>query len=287
MSPLAVPRRPDLIVGCGYLGRRVAARWLAAGRRVVALTRHNAAALAAIGVEPVVGDVLDAPSLRQLPGASTVLYAVGLDRTSGASMHNVYVGGLANVLGTLSPCDRFIYVSSTSVYGKADGGWVDEMSPAEPVEESGRVVLEAERLLRTKRPDAIVLRFGGIYGPDRLLRRESQLRAAEPMTGDPGRWLNLIHVDDGVEAVLSAELRGAPGATYNIVDDTPAPRGAFYEHLAELFGAPAPRFVEGPEPRQANRRVSNARAKAELGWQAHYPSYREGLPASLGKTTTE
>lgn len=287
MSPLTVPRRPDLILGCGYLGRRVAARWLAAGRRVVALTRQNSVPLAAIGVEPLVGDVLNGPRLPRFPEASTVLYAVGLDRAAGKSMRDVYVGGLANVLGTLSPCDRFVYVSSTSVYGQADGDWVDEVSPAEPVEESGRVVLEAERLLRARRPDAILLRFGGIYGPDRLLRRNTQLRSAEPMTGDPDRWLNLVHVDDGVEAVLAADSRGKAGETYNVVDDEPVPRRTLYELLAELLGAPAPRFVEGPEPRQANRRVSNAKAKAALGWRPRYPSYRAGLPAALLETTME
>src|SRR5947208_4945067 len=105
MSPLAVTRRPYLVVGCGYRGRRVAAKWLAAGRRVVALTRGNADALTALGVEPVAGDVLDPRSLWTLPETATVVYAVGLDRTSGRSMREVYVAGLANVLDTLWPCD--------------------------------------------------------------------------------------------------------------------------------------------------------------------------------------
>ena len=47
---MAPPTTDALIVGCGYLGRRVAARWLAAGRRVAALTRRNAATLAALGI---------------------------------------------------------------------------------------------------------------------------------------------------------------------------------------------------------------------------------------------
>src|SRR6478609_1277397 len=113
-----------LILGCGYLGRRVAARWVAAGRRVAALTRRNPAALAALGVEPVVGDVLDPATLRHLPRAATVLYAVGMDRSQGKTMHEVYVNGLRHVLGTIPRPDRFVYVSSTSVYGQTDGGWI-------------------------------------------------------------------------------------------------------------------------------------------------------------------
>jgi nucleoside-diphosphate-sugar epimerase len=287
MSPLAVTSRPNLIVGCGYLGRRVARRWLVSGQPVVALTRRNADPLRALGIDPIVGDVLDPPSLRQLPDAATVLYAVGLDRSASRSMREVYVSGLCNVLDTLPRFDRSIYISSTSVYGQTDGELVDENAPTSPIEDSGRIVLEAERLLRAKRPDAIILRFGGIYGPDRLLRRQAQLRTGEPLTGDADRWLNLIHVDDGADAVLAAEARGAPGETYNIVDDEPASRGAFYALLAELVGAPPPRFDGRPEPTASHRRVSNAKAKAALGWKPRYPSFRAGLPAALRETTMQ
>jgi nucleoside-diphosphate-sugar epimerase len=285
MSPLIVTSRPNLILGCGYLGRRVARLWMADGQSVSALTRHNGSELRALGIEPGRGDVLEPDSLRDLPEAATVLYAIGLDRASGRSMRDVYVAGLGNVLDTLKPCRRFIYVSSTSVYGQSDGGIVDEQSPAEPLEESGRIVLEAERLLRWKRPDAIVLRLAGIYGPDRLLRRRAQLQSNEPIAGDPERWLNLIHVDDGARAILAAESRGIPGETYNIVDDEPATRRAFYTRLAELTGSPPPRFAEGPVERANNRRVSNAKAKTAQVWQPGYPSFREGLPAALGEST--
>ena len=282
MSSLIVPSRTNLILGCGYLGRRVARLWLAGGQPVAALTRRNGDELAALGIEPVRGDVLEPESLRGLPEAETVLYAVGLDRTSGRSMREVYIQGLGNVLDGLKSCRRVIYVSSTSVYGQSDGGIVDERSPTEPFEESGRIVLEAERLLRQKRPDAVVLRLAGIYGPDRLLRRQGQLQSGEPIAGDPERWLNLIHVADGARAILAAESRGLPGETYNIVDDEPATRRAFYTRLAELTGSPPPKFEERQsDDRANNRRVNNAKARAALGWLPGYPSFREGLPAAL------
>src|SRR4051812_357996 len=220
MAPPAGRHPECLIIGCGYLGRRVAARWTAAGRTVAALTRRNADTLRNLGVAPVVGDVLAPDTLRALPAASTVLYAVGMDRTAGRSMREVYLDGLRHVLGTLPVPARFIYVSSTGVYGQSDGTWVDESSPTEPTEESGRGVLEAERLLRERGPRAVVLRFAGIYGPDRLLRRGPVL-AGEPLVGDPMKWLNLVHVADGADAVLAAEAHAAPGETYNVADDEP------------------------------------------------------------------
>lgn len=265
---------PNLIVGCGYLGRRVAARWVAAGTRVSALTRRNADALAALGLEPVVGDVTG--TLR-LPAADTVLYAVGMDRSAGKSMREVYVNGLGHVLDTLPSASRFVYVSSTGVYGQTSGEWVDETSDTQPLEESGKVVLEAERLLRAKRPDAIILRFAGIYGPDRVLRKQALLNG-EPLVSDAGKWLNLIHAEDGADAVVAAAERATPGETYLVCDDEPVTRRDFYTHVAERLGAPPAKFETPTTPTvEANRRVSNRRAKAELGWRPRFPSYRDGI----------
>jgi nucleoside-diphosphate-sugar epimerase len=142
-------------------------------------------------------------------------------------------------------------------------------------------VLEAERLLRARRPDAVVLRFAGIYGPDRLLRRRQQLASGEPFAGDAGKWLNLVHVEDGADAVLLAESRGVPGETYNVADGEPVTRRDFYTLLAELLGTAPPKFDERPEPGSANRRISNRAARERLRWSPRFPSYRSGLPAAV------
>lgn len=280
MAPPADPHPDCLILGCGYLGRRAAARWTAAGRTVAALTRRNADTLRNLGVAAVVGDVLDPTGLRGLPAAGTVLYAVGMDRAAGRTMREVYLDGLRHVLDTLPESRRFIYVSSTGVYGQSDGAWVDESNLAEPTEESGRVVRDAERLLRARVPTAVVLRFAGIYGPDRLLRRQPIL-AGEPLVGDPEKWLNLVHVDDGADAVLAAEAHAAPGETYHVVDDEPVRRRDFYTLLAELLGGPPARFEPRDEPGSPNRRVANVKARAALNWCPRYPSFRAGLPAAV------
>lgn len=261
-----------LIFGCGYVGRRAAARWLAQGRSVAALTRGNAAELAKMGIEPIPGDVCDPGSLRSLPQAKTVLHAIGLDRTSGRSMREVYVQGLANVLAALPEPERFIHVSSTSVYGQTNGDWVTEDSPTEPVEDSGKVVLESEQLLK----HAVILRFAGIYGPGRLLRKQA-LMNGEPLVGDCEKWLNLIHVDDGVEAILAAEAKAAPGSVFNIADGSPVSRREFYTLWAKLLGAPEAKFDHRPEPSAANRRIVIGKAKRELGWVPRIASYRDGL----------
>jgi nucleoside-diphosphate-sugar epimerase len=277
-----------LILGCGYLGRRAADLWLTQGRNVSALTRNPATAnsFRQQGIEPILGDVLRPESLSALPKVDTVLYAIGLDRASGASMRSVYVDGLANVLAHLPRPQRFIYVSSSSVYGQSDGGWVDEDSATEPREKSGQVVLEAEQLLHAELPEAMILRFAGIYGRGRLLRQKT-IAAGEPIAGDADKWLNLIQVEDGAQAVLAAEQRGQPGHIYNICDDQPVRRRDFYTELARLLGAPLPTFVapraDQPMPphEQGNRRIRNRRMREELGVALRYANYVDGLRASV------
>lgn len=277
-----------LVVGCGYLGRRVATLWRQQGHRVFATTRSSSHAdeFRRLGLEPIVCDVLDLASLRVLPAVDTVLYCIGLDRSSGQSMRAVYVNGLANVLAALPSFHRFIYISSTSVYGQTQGEEVDEESPTEPREESGKVVREAEQGLRSRLPEAMFLRFAGIYGPGRLLRRQT-IEAGEPIRGDAEKWLNLIHVEDGAAAVLAAEERGQLGTIINICDDLAIRRREFYTRLAELLEAPGPRFVlppaDAPLPphERAHRRISNRRMHEMLKLQLGYPSYEEGLRASL------
>ena len=277
---------PALVIGCGYLGERVACEWLRSHDDVWALTRStvNAERLTSIGLRPVIGDVLDLDSLRKLPRAETVLYAVGFDRTGSASKRSVYVDGLSNVLQQVrASCERFLYVSSTSVYGQDSGELVDESSPTTPTEENGRICCDAEAVVRQLKEDAIILRLAGIYGPGRLLARVEQLRRGERLTGNPEAWLNLIHVDDAARTVLAAETRGVPGATYLVCDDRPLHRREYYAALAEKVGAPRPQFEElaadAPDRQRLNKRCVNRRLREDLRVELQFPTVIDGLRA--------
>ena len=277
---------PALVIGCGYLGERVACEWLRSHDDVWALTRStvNAERLARIGLRPVIGDVLDSDSLRKLPRVETVLYAVGFDRTGSASKRSVYVDGLSNVLQQVrASCERFLYVSSTSVYGQDSGELVDESSPTTPTEENGRICCDAEVVVRQLKEDAIILRLAGIYGPGRLLARVEQLRRGERLTGNPEAWLNLIHVDDAARTVLAAETRGVLGATYLVCDDRPLHRREYYAALAEKVGAPLPQFEElaadAPERQRLNKRCVNRRLREDLRVELQFPTVIDGLRA--------
>ena len=277
-----------LIFGCGYLGMPVAQRWLAEGDEVFAMTRtaERAAEFAAMGIQPLVGDLTEPETMPQLPAVDTVLFAVGFDRSSERTIHEVYVAGLERALAALDDrLRRFIYISSTGVYGDFGGQWVDETTPCEPIREGGRACLAAERTLAGSRfaDRAVVLRCAGIYGPGRIPRMQD-LQAGRPIPARGDGWLNLIHVEDAASAVLAA-TGTCLSRLYLVSDGKPIKRRQFYEELARLSGAPTPQFHVPDEnddsrrARVADRRVDNRRMIGELGLQLAYPSFREGLAA--------
>ena len=278
-----------LIFGCGYLGMRVAHRWLDAGHDVYATTRSatRAKEFRALGIHPLVRDLNSTVVLPELPSLDTVLFAVGFDRTSGKTIHDVYVEGLRNALASLPHSfQRFIYTSSTGVYGQSDGQWVDEDSPCEPTRDGGCACLAAERLLEAhpRGPRAIILRLAGLYGPRRIPKWDA-VKAGIPLSVEPHGYLNLIHVDDAARIVLAAEANAKPPCRYLVADGEPVARGDFYRELARRLAAPSPQFVNPPPGSSAaeraisSKRVRNARMRHDLDVTLMYPSYREGLAA--------
>ncbi|HID24230.1 MAG TPA: NAD-dependent epimerase/dehydratase family protein, partial [Planctomycetaceae bacterium] len=202
-----------LIVGCGYLGQRVARAWLARGDRVYGLVQseNRAQQLRDAGIIPLVADVTQPDTLPRFPDVQTVLYCIATPRRSSpsdATKRSVYVVGLQNVLSRLPwGYERFIYISSTSVYGQSGGEWVGERSPCQPKSPGGRICLESEQTLRRffqnpgrAGPAVNLLRLSGLYGPGRLRSRIEHIRSGRPLDSAPDAWLNLIHVDDAVRA---------------------------------------------------------------------------------------
>jgi nucleoside-diphosphate-sugar epimerase len=304
-----------LIFGCGYLGERVARRWLALGETVYAVTRsaNRGKLWTQTGLRPIVADITADPDPELPDDIDTVLFAVGYDRQPrGAdrgtapspstaapppSIHDVYVGGLGRALTWLPPTTRrLIYISSTGVYGDWEGSEVDESTPCHPSREGGRACLAAEQLLHA--PDwverSVILRLAGIYGPGRI-PRSADLLAGRPIDAPREGWLNLIHVDDAARIVLQAanydlsRSTGARPVLYVVSDGQPVPRGEYYEELARLLGAPPPKFAkpmaDSPAAARAasDKRVVPRKLLRELAPTLQCPSYRAGLAAIVGQ----
>ena len=288
-----------LIVGCGYLGARVAERWRRQGHSVCVLTRsrERACEFTQQGYQAIVGDVTDPQGPGEIPPVDTVLHCVGFDRSSAATKRDVYVRSPANVLDWMEGrFRRFIYVSSTSVYGQSCGELVDETTKAVPVTEGGIICLDAEQSLwsrlNSSQPalehEATVLRLAGIYGPGRLLRRRESLLAREPVRGNPQAFLNLIHVDDAADAIVDLSAATRSVDTLVVSDGNPITRRTYFETFSELIGAPCPGFEDDfaatstvRPARGRGKRCSNRKLLRLLGRELTYADFRAGLQDAL------
>lgn len=249
---------------------------------------EDAARLAADGVRPL--PLEDEAGLRLALGEAQAVLITAPPGEAGCPALPVLVPLLAQ--GQAFP-DWIGYLSSTGVYGDRRGGWVFETSrlAARSVEGARRLAAERDWLEvgRGMGLTVTVFRLPGIYGPGRSAL--DRLRAGKARRiAIPGQVFSRIHVDDLAAGLAASIARPRPGGIYNLCDDEPCSNSEVIAYAAELLGIEPPREVPFAEARLSpqalrfyaeNKRVANARAKAELGWRPAYPSYREGLRAVL------
>lgn len=282
-----------LIAGCGYVGLPLGAALSAAGHEVFGLRRSARATeeLEAAGIVPLRGDLTDPTTLSALPSPfDWVVNCAASGGGSGEDYQRLYVQGNANLAARLAarPPSRFIYTSSTGVYGQEDGAAVDETSATTPASATGRTLVEAESALhelhRQRGLPVIVLRLAGIYGPGRGYWIRQFLAGAARVEGEGQRVLNMIHREDVVGAVLHALEHAAAGETYNVVDDEPVAQIELFRWLAARLDRPMPPPTDagGAPTKRAgtSKRVSNRKLR-QLGWQLRFPTFREGMAALL------
>ena len=256
-----------LILGLGYTAARLAGRLRAQGWQVTGVRRTA-------GPEALAFD--DEPAVRAAIANTThILSSVPPDGEGDPVLARYGVAIAA------APALWTGYLSSTGVYGDADGAWVDEASPVGEGRRTTRA--EADLAWGALRPDMRRFRLPGIYGPSRSAL--DRVREGKAHRIDlPGQVFSRVHVDDIVTGVV-ASFDGPPGV-YNLADDLPAPQNAVTQAACALLHLPLPPLLTLEEAKLSpmarafyteNRRVANGRAKRLLGWKPRYPTYHEGL----------
>ncbi len=289
-----------LIVGCGYVGSRLARR--ESGRRpLLALVRSGKSepGLKSAGVLTLRID-LDAaidPALQPaLAAAADEAAVVYLAPPPDSGTTDPRLESLLAQLNTATPA-VFIYISTTGVYGDAQGALVDEFTPVAPANDRSRRRVAAESTAQAwctaRGVRCVILRVPGIYGPnrlplERLQRREPALREDE---AGPG---NRIHVDDLVAAIVAAVDHPSAQGVFNVTDGDYASTTAFLQLTAAAAGIEPPALISKAEARQSippgmlsflleSRRVDNRRMLEELDLQLQYPTLQSGVLASLAE----
>jgi nucleoside-diphosphate-sugar epimerase len=304
MSQISNPSNPQsdrktrIIFGCGYVGQRVAELWRQEGQRVLAVTRSNQRAkeLEKLGVEPIVWDWLESPSIlprldshgSPLPLA-TVLVAV----THAAPSHAL---GLSHAAAWINPQGsshhpRWIYLSTTGVFAtpataEASARWVDENSSVGPTRAGSANALQAEQWIEHSGFEHVILRPAGIYGPGRIPNIQP-IRDGQPLQVDPDSYLNLIHVDDLAQVIASVSQGPLRHSLYCVSDGNSAKRRDYYAFIAQKLNLPVPQYSEcSPLENigrrgQANKQVSNRRLMEDYSIRLEYPDYRSGLSSLI------
>ncbi|VUD69070.1 hypothetical protein TDB9533_04434 [Thalassocella blandensis] len=324
-----MPTKKHLFIGFGDIARRCAEKLIDAGANVVGIARSNKSVPQ--GVEFWQGDITDTVTLHRLIKCEfdTVVITLTPDGRDEDAYRHAYWEPIQKLVQQWQQAPtqvkRIIFISSTRVYGQEQDEWVDEQSVCTPIDAQGRVLVQTEQCLLQSGLPACVLRFSGIYGPQRdfLLR--------QVMAGKPGdeHYTNRIHIDDCcaiihfliehvplaslpkillasdntpvkssmIRAWLAQQLRQMPEVTQAESNDVSV---GMKEHSAKRQTAPEKQqFTNNTgahekasqKSRTGSKRCNNAKL-LQLGYQFKYPSFQDGYQAIIeeifkGKSSAE
>ena len=273
-----------LIAGCGDVGNVLAVSLLQDGHLVYGLKRDISTL--PDGVQAIGADLLNPATLTDLPtDIDNLVFMPTPARRDQAAYEDIFIQGLKNLWSALKKAPaRTLLVSSTAVFGEANGAWVNEETNPGPTGFNGRVLLKMEQLASRITESSVVVRISGIYGPGR--ERLIRLAASEGLEiqQSPPYYTNRIHRDDAAAALKHLLELDEPDALYIATDDLPAPRYEVVEWLANTQGCVSPKGLVD-ENATLGKRVSNQKLR-DSGFSLSYPDYRAGY-ASVMKQRSE
>ncbi|MGC3983071.1 MAG: SDR family oxidoreductase [Steroidobacteraceae bacterium] len=294
VQELVKGRKQAFIVGCGYVGRRLAQQ-LGKQYNLYGLVRStdHLKALRAVHVEPIVVnlDKLSRQDLSPVWFRNCTLFYFAPPPGEGES--DTRLNRFLNLLEAYP--DTLIYISTTGVYGNTQGATVDETTQVNPQTQRASRRVSAEHITRIwcteNKVRRVVLRVPAIYGPGRLPL--DRLRKGEPVIRpEEAPIINRIHVDDLVQACMAATLDPETHGIYNVSDGNSISLTEYLQRVAHLAKLPEPPQIPMDEAQLSfspeylsyldeSRRIDNTRMRNELGVQLRYADLSQGILASL------
>lgn len=281
-----------LILGCGYIGRRIARHYRDKDAEPVAIVRtgESRAALETDGIPARAHDLAE-PWPDSIPLAGQAVFHLVPPPASGRE--DGHTRAFVQACREHGAPSRLVYIGTTGVYGDCGGAWVDETRPIDPRSDRSWRRADAENVLNGYAADSgmelVVLRVAGIYGPGRLPL--ARLRSGQPVVHpEDTPYSNRIHTDDLVQTCVAAMERGR--GIYNACDGNPSTMTDYFYRVADAAGLPRPEAIRLDEAKgrlsagmmtymSESRRLDNRRLVHELGVRLRYPTLEAGLAASL------
>lgn len=267
-----------LLAGCGQLGTQLGAKRQQKGDTVVGIKRSTAPTL----FELIHIDLSQQNALSELTADyDVIIFTVTPSHRDESAYCQVYTDILQQVIDFAKQHRKpplCIYVSSTGVYGQNTGEWVDENSPTQPNQYSGKWVLHGENILQEQLSNTLIIRFSGIYNAERRWLI-NQAITDTPIQKTPTIWTNRIHQADCVgvlDFLLDQYQQGKSlEKCYLASDDAPVGRYEVMAFIRASLGYDEPAIKTDALTQQLNKRCSNKRIK-ELGYVFSYPTFERG-----------
>ena len=284
-------REHCIFVGFGDIAQRSSRLFNPERYKLSALKRTSLDFDGAIDIH--LGDANDEHDLKKAFGEKIDVIVITLtpDDISEQGYQKAYIEPLKTVLSVAKHLDPrlILFTSSTSVYGQNKGEWVDETSITEPTSFSGRVILDAERLLENSGLPHCIVRFSGIYGPGRN-RLIEQVRAGKATAKEPVLYSNRIHADDGARVLhhlIEQHKNDGIENLYLATDSTPIPLYEVKQWLAKQMNIELNQEQTSKPERQfrSNKRCSNQRL-LNSGFQLQYEGFKQGYGSLLKSNYT-
>jgi nucleoside-diphosphate-sugar epimerase len=230
-------------------------------------------------------DILDADLTALLAGTNVVFHLAAQAgvRASWGQTFDVYTQLNVTVLQRLleaardASLDRFVFASSSSVYGDAESLPTSEDQILKPVSPYGATKALGEHLVylyyRNYGLPTTALRYFSVYGPrqrpDMAFHRaiEAGLTGREfVLYGDGTQTRDFTYVDDIVAATIAAGLRSTPGETYNVGGGSRISMLDALEIIREELGEMRVRQMPGQRGDARDTAADISRARVDLGY---------------------
>jgi len=283
------------IIGCGDIGRRVAALYQHEGATPAGMvhSKVSAQALSALDIAPIQADLDDLDTLNGITYRDNQVFYFAPPPQTGAKDLRM-ANWLANIEANNLP-KKVVLISTTAVYGDSRGEWISEQSPLAPGTDRGLRRLDAEKQLaqwaNSHEVSFVILRVPGIYGPRRLPRE--RLEKALPVLNEAEcGFTNRIHSDDLAMICVAAAKQAKNGEIFNVSDGHPGTMTEWFNQVADFLELPRPPQVSMQEAEHVmtagmlsylkeSRRIDNTKMLKELNIKLKYETIKKGIRASL------
>ena len=253
------------ILGTGWLGLPLGKFLLSKGYTVKGSTtsEHKLQQFNDLGIQPYLIDIADKSIGEQSQDFfNTDILIITIPPKRNPERYIMQMKAISASIEANS-IQHIIYTSSTGVYG-ASTGLTSEQTLLNPIKDSAKAVLQAEKILYDLNKNLTITRLAGLVGGQRNPARFLAGRQNIPNGNAP---VNLVHQEDCVHVIATIIEKNIWNEVFNVCSDTHPSRNVFYTTQAEKQGLAKPVFSVDNTPATEYKMIDNQKLKRTLDYE--------------------